>query len=65
MNELYHGADSGSSEAILVSHRLDTLEGFGSLRELIFGWPELTLFYLDENHVVVVLRPGGALRLTR
>lgn len=65
MNEQYHEAGSGSSEAILVSHRLDTLEGTRSLRGLIFGWPGLTLVWLDERHVVAVLRPGGASRLGR
>ncbi len=62
MNEQYHGADSGSSEAILVSHRLDTDEDRRRLGGLIFGWPGLGLIYLDENHVVAVLKPGGALR---
>ena len=30
---------------------------------LIFSWPGLRLFCLDEHHVVAVLMPGGALRL--
>ncbi len=65
MNGLYYGADSGALNVILVSHRLDTLEGFRTLEGFIFGWPELTLYYLDEDHVVTVLRPGGAARLTQ
>lgn len=65
MNEQYHGADAGSSGAILVSHRLDTLEDIRSLQGLIFGWPGITLMRLDERHVVSVLRPGGALELTQ
>lgn len=65
MNEQYHGADSGSSEAILVSHRLDTLEDFRSLQGLIFGWPGLTVVWLDERHAVAVLQPGGALELAQ
>ncbi len=65
MNEGYHGADCGPFKAILVSHRLDTSEGSRRLRELILTWPGVTLTQLDERHVVAVLRPGGALELTR
>jgi len=47
----------------LVVYRIDTAEGLRSLRRLIFGWPGLRLFYLDENHIVAALNPGGALGL--
>lgn len=60
VNGLYNGAGSGPSEAILVFHRLDTVEGRRSLRGLILGWPGLALVSLDERHIIAVLRPGGA-----
>jgi hypothetical protein len=44
------------------AHRLH--EGLRRLLRLIFGWPKLTLSYFDENHVVAVLMPGGALGLS-
>jgi hypothetical protein len=44
------------------AHRLH--EGLRRLLRLIIGWPKLTLFYFDENHVVAALMPGGAFGLS-
>lgn len=65
MELFYYGANDVPSQKILVFHRVDTTEGRRSLCNLASGYKESTITWLDERHVVAVLRPGGALRLSR
>lgn len=66
MSILYRGPEEPApSHEILVMHELHAHEGRKALAALVAGYEELTLDWLDELHVIVFLRPGGALRLAQ